>query len=144
MGWPKNLFSLSIRWYGKNLNNFFGQANINKGPSVQFSCSIVSDSDPMAWSFPVHHQLPELAQTYVQRVGEAIQPSHPLSFPSPLAFHLSQHQGLFQWVSSSHQVAKVLELQLQHQSFWCHSNYCLRKKFFLYEAVTTVSCFIPT
>ena len=51
------------------------------------------------------------------KLGDAIQPSHPLSSPSPPAFNLSQHQGLFQWVSSSHQVAKVLELQLQHQSF---------------------------
>ena len=55
--------------------------------------------------------------TYVRLVGDAIQPSHPLSFPSPPAFNLSQDQGLFQWVSSSHQVAKVLEFQLQHQSF---------------------------
>ena len=67
--------------------------------------------------FPVHHQLPELTQTHVHQVGGAIQPSHPLSSPSPLAFNLSQHQGLFKWVSSSHQVAKVLEFQLQHQSF---------------------------
>ena len=66
---------------------------------------------------PVHHQLPELAQTYVHRVGDIIQASHPMSSPSPPAFNLSQHQGLFQWVSSLHQVAKVLELQLQHQSF---------------------------
>ena len=66
--------------------------------------------------FPVHHQLPELTQTHVHRVGNAIQPSHPLSSPSP-AFNLSQHQGLFQWVSSLHQVVKVLEFQLQHQSF---------------------------
>ena len=66
---------------------------------------------------PVHHQLPKLAQTHVLWVSDAIQPSHPLSSLSPPAFNLSQHQGLFQWVSSSHQVAKVLELQLQHQSF---------------------------
>ena len=65
---------------------------------------------------PVHHQLPEFTETYVHWVSDAIQPSHPLSFPS-LAFNLSQHQGLFKWVSSSHQVAKVLEFQLQHQSF---------------------------
>ena len=67
--------------------------------------------------FPIHHQLPELTQTHVHRVGDAIQPSHPLSSPSPPAFSLSQHQGLFKWVSSSRQVAKVLEFQLQHQSF---------------------------
>jgi len=57
---------------------------------------------------PVHHQLPELTQTHVHLVGDAIQPSHPLSSPSPPAFNLSQHQGLFQWIRSSHQVAKVL------------------------------------
>ena len=67
--------------------------------------------------FPVHHQLLELAQTHVYRVSDAIQPSHPLSSPSSPTFNLSQNQGLFQWVSSSHQVATVLELKLQHQSF---------------------------
>ena len=66
--------------------------------------------------FPVHHQLPELAQTHTHQVGDAIQPSNPLLSPSP-ALNLSQHQGLFQGVSSSHQVAKELEFQLQHQSF---------------------------
>ena len=66
---------------------------------------------------PVHHQLLEFTQTHVHRVGDAIQPSHPLSSPSPPAFNLSQHQGLFKWVSSSHQVAKALEFQLQYQSF---------------------------
>ena len=90
--------------------------------SAQFSHSVVSDSlrphglHASMPGFPVHHQLPELAQTNVHRVGDAIQPSYPLS-PSPLAFNLSQQQGLFQWISSSHQVAEVLELQLQHQSF---------------------------
>ena len=66
---------------------------------------------------PVHHKLPEFTQTHVHWVGDAIQLSHPLLSPSPPDFNLSQHQGLFQWVSSSHQVAKVLEFQLQHQSF---------------------------
>ena len=64
-------------------------------------------------SFPVHHQLPELAQTHVHQVGDTIQPSCSLSSPSPPALNLSQHQGLSQGVSSSHQVAKVLELQYQ-------------------------------
>ena len=71
--------------------------------------------DPMDCStpgLPVHHQLPKLVQTHVHWVGDAIQSSHPLSSPSPPAFNLSQHQGLFKWVSSSHQVAKVLEFQL--------------------------------
>ena len=89
--------------------------------SVQFSCSFVSTlCDPMDCStpgLPVHHQLLELAQTHVHWVSDAIQPSHPLLSASPPAFSLSQHQGLFQWVSSSHQVAKVLEFQRQHPSF---------------------------
>ena len=66
---------------------------------------------------PVHHQLPESTQTQVHWISDAVQPSHPLSSPSTPALSLSQHQGLFKWVSSSHLVAKVLELQLQHQSF---------------------------
>ena len=88
--------------------------------SVQFSHSVVSDSLDMNWSMPglpVYHQLPELTQTHVHWVSDTIQPSHPLSPPSPPAFNLSQHQDLFKWVSSSYQVAKVLEFQLQHQSF---------------------------
>ena len=67
--------------------------------------------------FPVHHQLRELTQTHVHQVSDAIQPSHPLLSPSSPAFDLSQHQGLFQQISSLHQVAKVLEFQLEHQSF---------------------------
>ena len=66
--------------------------------------------------FPVLNYLPEFAQTHVHWIGDAIQPYHPLLFPSPLALNLSQHWGLFQWVSSSYKVAKVSELQLQHQS----------------------------
>ena len=76
--------------------------------------------DPMNHSrpgLPVHHQLPEFTQTHVHWVSDAIQPSHPLLSPSPPALNLSQHQGLLKWVSPSHQVAKVLEFQLQHQSF---------------------------
>ena len=85
--------------------------------SVAQSCPTLCD--PMDCSmpgFPVHHHLPEFTQTHVHWVSDAIQLSHPLLSPSP-AFNLSQHLGLFQWVSSSHQVIKVLELQLQHQSF---------------------------
>ena len=67
--------------------------------------------------FPVHHQLLELAQTHVHWVSDAIQPSHPLSSPSPPALNLSQHQGLFQWVSSSHQVMKVSELPFSTSPF---------------------------
>ena len=77
-------------------------------------CNPMNGSTP---GLPVHHQLLEFTQTHVRRVGDAIQPSHPLSSPSPPAPNPSQHQGLFQWVNSSHEVAKVLEFQLQHQSF---------------------------
>ena len=76
--------------------------------------------DPMNHSmpgFPVHHQPPEPTQTHVHWVSDAIQPFHPPLSPSPPALDLSQRQGPFQWVSSSHQVVKVLEFQLQHQSF---------------------------
>ena len=86
--------------------------------SVAQSCP--TPCDPMSCStagLPVQHQLPEPTQTHVHWVGDAIQPSHPLSSPSPPALNLSQHQGLFKWVSSSHQVAKVLKFELQHQSF---------------------------
>ena len=72
--------------------------------------------------FPVHHQLPESTQTHAHWVHDPTQPSHPLSSPSPPACNLFQHQGLFQWVSSSHQVAKVLEFQLQNQSFQWNSG----------------------
>ena len=92
-------------------------------PSVQFSqfsCSVVSNSlRPLNCStpgLPVHHHFPEFTQTHVHRLSDAIQPSHPLSSPSSPAPNPSQHQTLFQWVNSSHEVAKVLEFQLQHHS----------------------------
>ena len=91
--------------------------------SVQFSSvaqSCLTLCDPMDCSMPglpAHHELPEFTQTHVHWVCDAIQPSHPLSPPSPLTFNLSQHEGLFKCVSSSHQVAKALEFKLQHQSF---------------------------
>ena len=88
------------------------------GCSVAKSC--LNLCDPMDCSipgFPVLRCLPQFAQTQVHWVGDAIQPSYPLSPPSPLSFNLSQYQGPFQWICSLHQVAKVLELQLQHQSF---------------------------
>ena len=93
--------------------------------SVSQSASSVVQScltlcDPMNHSTPdllVYRQLPGFTQTHVHRVSDAIQPSHPLLSPSPPAPNPSQHQGLFQWVNSPHEVAKVLEFQLQHQSF---------------------------
>ena len=89
---------------------------MDKGASDQFSCSVMSDSwNPMDCStlgLPVHHQLPEFTHTHVHQVRDAIQSSHPLLSPFLPTFNLSQHQ-----VISSHQVAEILEFQLQHQSF---------------------------
>ena len=119
----KNAFeSVLMRWM--KLESII-QTSWSQKEKHQYSISSVAQScltlcDPTDLSTPdfhVHHQLRELAQTHVHWVNHAIQPFHPLSSPSPPAFNFSQHQGLFQWVSSSHQVAKVLELQLQHQSF---------------------------
>ena len=95
--------------------------------SVAQSCLTLCDTmDCSTPGFPVHHQLPELDQTHVHWVSDAIQLSYPLSSPSPPAFNRSQNHSLFQWVSSSHHVAKVLELQLQHQSFqWIFRTYFL-------------------
>ena len=91
---------------------------------TSISCSVAQSCptclDPLDCSRPdssVLHCLLEFSQIHVHRVGAAIQPSHPLSPPSPPPLHLPQHQGLFQWVGSSHEVARLLELQLQHQSF---------------------------
>ena len=95
--------------------------SLESGPqfsSVTRLCPTLCDpTDCNTPGFPVHHQLPELTQTHVYWVGDTIQPSHLLSSPSLPTVNLSQHQGLFKWVSSLHQVTKVLEFQLQHQSF---------------------------
>ena len=97
------------------ISYFTSRVQFNSVPqSCPTLCNPMNHSMP---GFPVHHQLPESTQTHVHWVCDAIQPSHPLSSPSPPALNLSQHQGLFKWVSSLHQVAKVLEFQLQHQSF---------------------------
>ena len=95
-----------------NTGNFF----FFQFSSVSQSCpSLCDPMDCLMPGLPVHHQLLELTQTHVHWVSDAIQPSHPPLSPSPPDFNFSQHQGLFKWVSSSHQVTKGLELQ--HQSF---------------------------
>ena len=102
-------------------NTSINQNNKNVS-SVQLSS--VTQSCPSLWDpmdhsmpgLPVHHQLPEFTQTHIHRGGDAIQPSHPLSSTSPPAPNPSQHQSLFQWINSVHEVAKVLEFQPQHHS----------------------------
>ena len=120
-----SLLQLNPRWRGSHLKKTgsFSWCGHGSSSSVEFSsvaqsCPIVCD--PMSSimpSLPVHHLLPEITQTYVHWVDDAIKPSHPLSSPSPPTPNPSQHQGLFQWVNSSHELAKVLEFRLQHQSF---------------------------
>ena len=104
--------TLKVSWYMFTTHRLY----IYMFSSVAQSCPILCDPmDCRTPGLPVHHQLPELTKTHVHCESDANQPSHPLSSPSPSAFNLSQHQGLFKWVNSSHQVAKVLEIQ--HQSF---------------------------
>ena len=85
--------------------------------SVQSCPTLCDPMDCSRPGLPVHHQFLEFTQTHVHWVGDATQPSQPLSSPSPPAFNLSQHQGLFQWVSSLHRAAKALVFQVQHHSF---------------------------
>ena len=96
------LFFMIFKYQTDILKNSFSFSSVQFN-SVAQSCPTLCD--PMNRStpgLPVHHQLPEFTQTHVHWVSDAIQPSHPLSSPSPLTFNLSQHQSLFQWVSSSH------------------------------------------
>ena len=108
-GWPALRCSSVLLWLSSNKIQF---------SSVAQSCPTLRDPvDHSTPGLPVHHRLLEFTQTYVHWVGDAIQPSHPLLSPSPPTFNLSQHEGLFQWVSSLHQVGRVLEFQLQPHSF---------------------------
>ena len=111
------------RWFEPLVYNNLVGSGWSSGSEFQFSS--VTQPCPTLWDpmdcstsgLPVHHQLPEFTQPHVHWVDDAIQQSDPLSSSSYPAFNLSQHQSLFKWVSSSHQVTKVLEFQLQHQSF---------------------------
>ena len=116
--WPKKKRSLILALYDHSLNIWRGFGCLPSVSSVTQLCpTLCNPMDCCMPGFPVRHQLLEFTQTQVHQVGDAIQPSHPLSSSSPPAFNLSQHQGLFKWVSFSHQVAKVLECQPQHQPF---------------------------
>ena len=115
----KSLIHLQYNFEHSRDNSNFTFFHVDKFlfNSVQSLSRVWLFWDPMNLSmpgFPVHHQLSEFTQTHVHWVSDAIQPSHPLLSPSPPALNLSQHQGLFKWVSSLHQMAKVLEFQLQH------------------------------
>ena len=102
-------------------------SSVQQSSVAQLCPTLCNPMDCSMPGLPVHHQLLEFTQTHVHWVSDAIQPSHPLSSPSPPAPNPSQHQGLFQWVSSSHEMAKVLEFQLQHQSFqWTPRTYLLQ------------------
>ena len=126
LGWPKGMVwggkwkggsGLGTRVHPWRIHVDIRQNQYNQFSSVQPCLTLC---DPMNHSKPglsVHHQHPEFTQTHVHRVSDAIQPSHPLASSSPPAPNPSQHQSLFQWVNPSHEVAKVLEFQLQHHSF---------------------------
>ena len=100
-----------------SVGRHLGCSQLQFSSVAQLSLTLCEPMNHSMPGLPAYHQLLEFTQTRVHWVGDAIQPSHPLSSPSPPALNLSQHRGLFKWVSSSHQVAKVLEFQLQHQSF---------------------------
>ena len=125
--WYRHTFYWTSLYYTLQILHFFPPTNWRFVTTLfkQVCCCSVAKlcltlCDPRDFSmpgFPVPHHLLEFAQVHVQWISDAIQPSYPLLPTSPSTFNLSQHQGLFQWVSCSHQVAEVLELQLQHQSF---------------------------
>ena len=96
-------------WQGKTVN---GKTSVQFSSAAQLCPTLCNPMNRSTPALPVHHYLLEFTQTHVHRVGDAIQPSHPLSSPSPPAPNPSQHHSLFQWVNSSHEVAKVLEFQL--------------------------------
>ena len=112
-------------WFLKRLRTGEQRGDRGWDGSVQFSsvtqsCPTLCDHmDCSMPGLPIHHQLLEFRQTHVHWVSDAIQPSHPLRFPSPHTFNLSQHQGLSKWVGYLHQIGKALEFQLKHQSFQC-------------------------
>ena len=116
--WKFYILLRPIWWHCEKCNNQFSSV-------AQLCLTLCNPMDCSMPGLPVHYQLLKLAQTHAHQVSDAIQPSYPLSSPSPPSLNLSQHQGVFQWVSSSHQVAQVLEFQLQHQSFqWTHNKCC--------------------
>ena len=131
-GWSSDVFITKVYFHlyisEKNVGWYFQFSSVAQ--SCPTLCDPMNRSTP---GLPVHHKLLEFTQTHVHRVSDTIQPSHPLSSPSPPAPNPSQHQSLFQWVSSSHEVAKVLEFQLQHHSLilWCHANTLSLIKFHL-------------
>ena len=125
---PKVLSRVFSNTTIQNHQLFSGQLSLQSNSHIHIFSSVQSLSHvqlfvtPMDCStagFPVLHHLPEFTQTHVHWVSDAIQPSHLLSFSPLPALNLSQHQGLLKWVSPLHQVAKVLEFQLQHQTFQC-------------------------
>ena len=111
------LYTLLISFCVLHLLTFTGYTSLMFSSVAQLCPTLWDPMDGSMPGLPVHHQLLEFTQTHVHWVGDPFQPSHPLLSPSPPTFNLSQHQGILKWVNSSHQVAKVLEFQLQHQSF---------------------------
>ena len=117
ISWRKEFFKRCLNFISTNSFLWTEFSPYQFSSIVQLCLTLCDPTDCSTPGLPVHHQLLELTQIHVHWVGDAIQLSHPLSSPSPPTFNLFQHQGLFKWVNSSHQMAKVLKFQLQHQSF---------------------------
>ena len=114
----KKKLSMNDRFvFTENIKKYIDYSSVQFSSVAQSCLTLLHPMNRRTRGFPVHHQLPEFTQTHAHRVSDATQPSHPLSSPSPPAPNPSPHQGLFQWVNTSHEVAKVLEFQLQHHSF---------------------------
>ena len=109
------MLKLKLQYFGHLMQgaDLFEKTNLDAGEDWGQEEKGMTEDEMVGW----YHQLLEFTQTHVHRVSNAIQPSNPLSSPSPPDLNLPQHQAIFKWVSSLHQVAKILELQLQHQSF---------------------------
>ena len=112
---PQNRVAINL-FHNSLLRIYFLFGTVQFSSVAQLCLALCDPMDRSTPGLPVHHQLLETTQIHVHWVGDTIQPSYPLLSPSPAALSLPQHQGLFKWVSSSHQVSKVLEFQLQHQS----------------------------
>ena len=114
--WAKAIY-LKFPWSGTVRFPKFYCSKFQFSSVAQLCPTLCNPTNHSTPGLPVHHQLPEFTQTHVHQVGVAIQLSHPLSSPSPPALNTSQHQGLFKWVNSLHEAARLLEFQLQHRSF---------------------------
>ena len=130
------MLKCSLKYFEHYLVSMWNDGSLSVSAVAQLCPTLYNPMNRSTSGLPVHHQLPEFTHTHIHWVGDAIQPSHSLSSPSPPALNLSQDQGLFKWVNPLHQVAKLLAFQLQCQSFQC-SIYLLYIYIYIYIFVKT-------